>query len=409
MERTPKQPGNRRTTSDKKSRGHKSAVGGAGSSGKPFVRPNLTGGIIVGGLYTPPGPFAPVVLVTGGVDASNNALASAEMYDIQNGFWTTIEGFFLSRSRHTATLLPGTQATGLSKLIIAGGGVGSSYQQTIVELYDEAYAHWYSVGRLLTPRLLITATVLRNGRVLVVGSSDTCEVYDPAQMVWKPTGSLHAPRSQHTATLLKTGEVLVAGGVGGGFLRTAELYDPIRQVWLQTTSLPQDTFGHTATLLPNGNVLVAGGMDNLGRGRTDCLLYDRATQTWTDTTPLNVGRTNHTATPMSNGWVMVVGGYGQLGEVLNSAEMFDPGPKEWRQTSALHVARIGHTTTLLPNGDMLVAGGSNSCEKYDSIRNAWDFTGFLNTARGYHTATLLQATGNPFFSSVVNFAQAIAQ
>jgi Galactose oxidase, central domain len=47
---------------------------------------------------------------------------------------------------------------------------------------------------------------------------------------WIPTGSLNIPRYGHTATLLPNGKVLVVGGRNGNspsnFLNSAELYDP---------------------------------------------------------------------------------------------------------------------------------------------------------------------------------------
>ena len=64
----------------------------------------------------------------------------------------------------------------------------------------------------------ITATLLPNGKVLVVGGRDSigpiasAELYDPATGIWSSTGSLNTGRDAHTATLLQDGTVLVAGG-----------------------------------------------------------------------------------------------------------------------------------------------------------------------------------------------------
>jgi hypothetical protein len=72
-----------------------------------------------------------------------------------------------------------------------------------------------------------TATLLRDGRVLIVGGMDgrqvlrSAELYDPATGTLLPTGSTSVVRYQHTATLLPDGEVLIAGGKFGG--NTAEL------------------------------------------------------------------------------------------------------------------------------------------------------------------------------------------
>ena len=75
------------------------------------------------------------------------------------------------------------------------------------------------------------------------------------------TGSLGTARSGHTETLLSNGKVLVVGGSNSaGYLASAELYNPASGTWTVTGSLGTARSQHTATLLPNGKVLVAGGV-----------------------------------------------------------------------------------------------------------------------------------------------------
>ena len=52
----------------------------------------------------------------------------------------------------------------------------------------------------------------------------SAELYNPATAMFSPTGSMTTERSQHTATLLRDGRVLIIGGVGSG--TSAELYWP---------------------------------------------------------------------------------------------------------------------------------------------------------------------------------------
>src|SRR5262249_13866999 len=82
-----------------------------------------------------------------------------------------------------------------------------------------------------------------------------------APLEWEYTGSLKTARFHHTATLLPDGRVLVVGGEQGrgNPLASAELYDPATGTFSETSSLSTARDGHTATLLPNGLVLVAGG------------------------------------------------------------------------------------------------------------------------------------------------------
>jgi N-acetylneuraminic acid mutarotase len=50
------------------------------------------------------------------------------------------------------------------------------------------------------------------------------ELYDPVTGSWTATATMTVARAGHTATLLPDGRVLVVGGEGGG--TSAELYDP---------------------------------------------------------------------------------------------------------------------------------------------------------------------------------------
>ena len=81
---------------------------------------------------------------------------------------------------------------------------------------------------------------------------------------WVPTGSLHEARWRHTATLLQNGKVLIVGGLAADYvlLDTAELYDPATGTWSAAGRLNAPKSEHSATLLPSGMVLVVGFSDN---------------------------------------------------------------------------------------------------------------------------------------------------
>src|SRR5215475_13743426 len=108
---------------------------------------------------------------------------------------------------------------------------------------------------------------------------------------WTPTGGMGTERESHTATLLPNGKVLVVGGqnLDRGFLGSAELYDPASGTWTATRSIPLARELHTATLLPNGKVLVAGGY-NGGSFLSSTELYDPATGMWTATGSMSTAR-----------------------------------------------------------------------------------------------------------------------
>src|SRR5207247_3848272 len=105
--------------------------------------------------------------------------------------------------------------------------------------------------------------------------------------LFEETGSLNTACYFHTATLLRNGKVLVAGGYNNTFryLASAELYDPTSGTWTATGSLATAREVHTATLLPNRKVLVAGGFNDAALASAE--LYRTARGTWPATGGLN--------------------------------------------------------------------------------------------------------------------------
>src|SRR5205807_2691014 len=92
---------------------------------------------------------------------------------------------------------------------------------------------------LIQPCAGQSGTWTPNGKVLVTGTtpltySAVAELYDPASGTWSATGSLRtAATDSYTATLLPNGKVLVVGGRTGDYasLASAELYDPAQGTW----------------------------------------------------------------------------------------------------------------------------------------------------------------------------------
>jgi deoxycytidylate deaminase len=94
-----------------------------------------------------------------------------------------------------------------------------------------------------------------------------------------------APRVDHTATLLPDGRVLVVGGNGAGLTATtaAEVYDPAADRWQATGAMSALRAHHTATLLPDGRVLAVGGLDPTDESFTILAtadIFDPTTNAW---------------------------------------------------------------------------------------------------------------------------------
>jgi hypothetical protein len=322
--------------------------------------------------------------------------------------WIATGNLNVARYFHTATLLPDGR-------VLVAGGYGPAAPDS-AELYDPVSGKWIVTGSLVKPRVMHTATLLPNGKVLVVGGDtspappdfgrgNTAELYDPATEAWTLTGSMATTRSWHAATLLQDGRVLVVGGFNSENVKTAELYDPATGMWMPTGDLNVARYGHTATLLSDGSVLIAKGSNDgdLASTLSSAELYDPTSGTWNlIDDPTRYASVFHTATLLSNGKVLFTGGYpGNEGQgnptTLTLSEFFDPVSGTWEIVGNLNQARDGHTATLLPDGEILITGGFNwnvrrfadGAELYDTATGTSRTAANFASARYGHTATLL--------------------
>ncbi|HWO01292.1 MAG TPA: kelch repeat-containing protein [Blastocatellia bacterium] len=334
------------------------------------------------------------VIIVGGYPISPAEFLDCELYDTKTGIWSITGNLRTARNSHTATLLIN------GKVLVAAGtsGVFDNNPFNTAELFDPATEEWSTTGNLITARMEHTATILSDGKVLVIGGFNflgtnfpgvlsSAELYNPETGIWNETGDLKTPRYRHTATLLQNGKVLVAGGMGDrDLIDSAELYDPDTGMWSPAGKINTPRYYHTAALLQNGKVLVAGGViRNFPIGSAE--LYDPDTEMWKTTGSLNQPRL-YPATVLLSGKVLIAGG--------NTAELYDPETEKWSLTTRLNAPRLYHTTTLLPDGRVLAAGGSSvfssvgilkSSELYDPDTETWSgpivpvITGTLATGK----------------------------
>jgi hypothetical protein len=136
------------------------------------------------------------------------------------------------RNSHTAAVLPG------GKVLVVGGDTYEGANGTTLasaELYDMGSGAFTSTGSLHWGRLGHTMTALPNGKVLVAGGNvfryyklpdQTTEIYDPATGAFADGPLMITARASFTATLLPNGRVLMAAGSPGPDKKTAtaELY-----------------------------------------------------------------------------------------------------------------------------------------------------------------------------------------
>jgi hypothetical protein len=217
------------------------------------------------------------VLVTGD-DGTGDGTTIAEIYDPASGTWT-------QTSSMTGGFTPTTTPLLFNGHVMIFGEFPHDNPHN-AEIYNPDDGTWSAItnaARLFTTPGH-TMTLLSNGKVLFVAKPQSgyavftasciehndfsgVQLYDLAGGTSADGAPMAEPRSDHTATLLLDGRVLVLGGQGrvpGGDPLRAELYDPTSDRWTQIPGhLATRRRDYTATLLPNGKVLIAGGMPGL--------------------------------------------------------------------------------------------------------------------------------------------------
>jgi Galactose oxidase, central domain/Kelch motif len=258
-------------------------------------------------------------------------------------------------------------------LLIASYRISANTSPISVLLrFDRVEGTFTEAGALQIRRDGFAATVLQDGRLLIVGGGhgdyessappppdvDRAEIYDPATARSTFTGAQINPRSESTATLLEDGRVLVSGGVvpQGYAVATAELFDPRRGEFVATGSMSRARYGHAAILLDDGRVLVIGGDGSDDPASAE--LYDPEMGSFVPTGPVAVPQaTGFTATQLADGRVLIVGGWDPDGQLLAAAQIYDPATGRFTETGSLPAARQRHSAALLHDGRVLIVGG----------------------------------------------------
>jgi hypothetical protein len=356
------------------------------------------------GLYTAPtslGRFH--VVATSMADSTKTATAAVTV--VEAGFVYAGE-MVERREYHTATLLPNGEvlvAGGISRCTLdeASTYVCEDKVLASAEIFDPSTNEFRSTGDMSEPRVYHSATLLPNGKVLIVGLSAVAELYDPVTGQFTPTGRMSRSRSEHQATLLPSGLVLVTGGEdfpgSGGMVAAAEIYDPATGSFSPVGNMTVGRKSHTATLLADGRVLIAGGSTYVGgqcNVSAPAEIFDSATGNFTALPNSEITRESHSATLLGDGRVLLAGGTPACTySGLPVAQLFDPQTNTMSPLISMTDGRRDHTATLLPDGTVLLTGGNlpflGSAEVFDPQNETLTATPNLLMFRLGHAATLL--------------------
>ena len=305
------------------------------------------------------------VLFIGGTDSGLDPTTLVSSYDYRTNTWSSAPQLTSFRSRHTATLMKD------GRILVAGGYTGTATES--VEVYQVGSGSTATM-ELNIRRFYHTATLLNDGRVLVTGgqtydngnnaiTTRSAEVYSPTTETWATVGNMADARQQHTATLLPNGKVLIAGGYNApdaNPLSSAEIFDPATNTFSPAAASNNVHAAHNAVLLNDGTVLVAAGILS-GAATNAAELYNPNTNSWSATAgqPTVPARTFATLSKLSDGRVILVGGKLVGTGVFDSTEIYDPTAKTFSTSPAMPFGRAGHAAAALPNNTVLIGGGAN--------------------------------------------------
>jgi hypothetical protein len=226
----------------------------------------------------------------------NNPLAS--IYNSKTGTMGTATPLY--DSTYDFDSLPSETQLSDGRVLVTSRGFTVDAQDMVVnqnvmvaDIFDPTTGSLSPTGSL--PDLDLgstTSTLLPDGRVLFVGLSlkanATAELFDPKTGQFSPTGSMSTPCLYCTATVLKDGRVLIVGGQAAGpggsvvagqtipgpsqISAAAQLYDPTSGKFTPTGSMEVARQQFGATLLADGRVLFSGG-DTENGDIASCELY----------------------------------------------------------------------------------------------------------------------------------------
>jgi hypothetical protein len=171
-----------------------------------------------------------------------------------------------ARQAHHADLLPN------GRVLISGGLDGTNNALASAEIYDPVADTFTPTGPMTTARGNHSSALLYTGQVLVAGGltgpgnglvvTATAELYNPATGTFTPTVNMSVARGHYAGILLGDGTDFISGGATLPAGLNADIYNPATQTFSVSGNFTAVQAGMREAVAPDGTVLLASGVNN---------------------------------------------------------------------------------------------------------------------------------------------------
>ena len=309
------------------------------------------------------------IMVIGGFDGAS-AMASVEVYNPFMGQWLNATPMHAARWGHASVAL-------VNKSILVMGGYGAAGNPLkSAELFEINNFTWYTLPDMpfANGGANLTATMLTNGSVLVVGGNTgpanapnvkaLAAIFDAKNNTWSSVPAPFTAAMGSESFLLGNHTVLVTGGSGGapwykGVL-SSEVYDPAARKWDHVANLAMGRYMFDAVKLGDGRALVVGGIRQNGPGFnvvSSSEIYNTTFNAWDTGPQMLEARYGLTADPLPYNEVLVAGGQNATNAFLNTSEVLEVDKGVSVKAPPMHTARSRHASLMNNHGNIIVSGG----------------------------------------------------
>ncbi|HEX4771981.1 MAG TPA: galactose oxidase-like domain-containing protein [Bryobacteraceae bacterium] len=276
---------------------------------------------------------------------------------------------------------------------------------------------------ILPVRFILSAVlrILSSTAFVTAALAQTCPTNIPhTQGTWRTLPYL-MPINPISATLMHNGKVLIVAGSendasnnspGSESYRNA-IWDPAgtTQSSITVQSNTYDVFCSGTAALPDGRPLVVGGTSDYSfKGDNRASIFDPATGQFAQSQSMADGRWYGTATALGDGRVMAFSGLGSSGSTNKTVEIYDlqnAGTGWTSPVTAPFTPPLYPRMFVLPNGKVFFTGQGDSTNTnsqiFDPVAQAWTTSAATTTNRTYGSAVLLPLLPPAYTPKVMNF------